>query len=320
MITIDDIDIFLLSYNREKYILEMVQSLKNQTIGEFEIKILDNGSSDNTEKIIEKLNDNKIIFIGSDKNNGALWNFQRAQRLATKKYTIMLHDDDLLHPNYFEYVIKALNENKNISLVCSGMTSTINPLNNNFKKYSYNPIIYEQLSDFIALVYLGFPLNFATAVYKTENLKKVKIDFETYGKIGDRPLMYDTVQGENICFFPGQYIQYRIHQNQDSGDSKTGPFYNETIALHKKYKDIIFSSRSAISKLFFLINFYRYLKEEYGRFYDVKISFDKYLELALKETNLLTLQINMSKLFYFFRIHYFFKVYRAIKRRFGEYS
>ena len=41
MITIDDIDVFLLSYNREQYILEMIESLKNQTVGSFEIKILD---------------------------------------------------------------------------------------------------------------------------------------------------------------------------------------------------------------------------------------------------------------------------------------
>jgi len=320
MITIDDIDIFLLSYNREKYIVEMIQSLKNQTINLSTITILDNGSTDNTKQVIENLNNEYIKFIGNKENSGALWNFQRAQKLASKEYTIFLHDDDLLHPNYFEYVLKALNENENISLVCSGMASTINPLKDDFKKYNYNPIIYEHLSDFIAFIYLGFPLNFATAVYKTENLKKVEIDFSTYGKIGDRPLMYDSIKNGNICFFSGQYIQYRIHQNQDSSNSKTGPYYNETIALHKKYKDIIFSSHSVVSKLFFLINFYRYLKEEYDRFYDVKISFDKYLKLALNETNLSILQINISKLLYFFKAYYIFKIYRAIKRKFGEYS
>jgi len=60
MITIKDLDVFLLSYNRQDYILEMIMSLKDQTVGEFEIKILDNGSTDNTKKVISNLNDSNL--------------------------------------------------------------------------------------------------------------------------------------------------------------------------------------------------------------------------------------------------------------------
>ena len=176
MITIDDIDIFILSYNREKYILETLQSLSNQTIGKLIITILDNGSTDNTKNIINNLKNSNIHFVGNDKNNAALWNFQRAQQLATKKYTILFHDDDLIHPRYLEYVVKILNEVSGLSIVCSGTKTTSNPNAKDWRNYSYNPIIYNSLSKFASLVYLGFPLNFATVVYKTEYFKEVKID------------------------------------------------------------------------------------------------------------------------------------------------
>jgi glycosyltransferase involved in cell wall biosynthesis len=320
MIKIDNFDIFVLSYNRDKYIVNMIKSLLNQTIGEFKITILDNGSSDNTKSNIEALNNKNIIFIGSKKNNGALWNFQRAQNLATKKYTILFHDDDLLHPKYLEYAIKVINENQNISLVCSGMVSTTNPKESNFKNYSYNPKIFTDLSSFVSLIYLGFPLNFATAIYKTEYFKTVKIDFDTYGKIADRPLMYDSVFDGKIAFFTGQYIQYRIHSNQDSTNSKTGPFYYQTIALHKKYKDIIWSNNNLLNKMFFLINFYRYLNEEYGRFYNIKLSKNEYVELAIKELNIKKYELIISKIFYLIKLNYLYKFYRFIKRKLGEYS
>ena len=320
MITINDIDVFVLSYNRESYILETLQSLNNQTIGKFEIKILDNGSTDNTQKSIESLENKNILFFGSDTNNGALWNFQRAQKLASKKYTILFHDDDLIHPKYLEYVIKVLNEQKDISLVCSGMKATKNPNQKHWNEYSYSPIIFDRLSQFASLVYLGFPLNFATVVYKTEYLKKAKIDFEQYGKIADRPLVFDCVKNGKIALFAGQYIQYRTHENQDSKNSSSGPFYNETIALHKKYKNIIFQDNFLLPKILFLVNFYRYVVEEYNRFLDIKCSKNQYVDLVMDEIQITKNELFLSKLFYFTKISYLYKIYRFIKRKLGQYS
>lgn len=322
MITINDIDVFLLSYNREKYICEMLDSLCNQSVGKFQITILDNGSDDMTEELIRKLNNPLITFLGSEKNNGALWNLERAQQLAQKPYVVLFHDDDLLHPRYLEYALKALNEHSNVSLVCSGMLATNNPNKLNFKPYAYTPIWFEDISRFVSLIYLGFPLNFSTVIYKTGNFKKVKIDFEQYGKIADRPIIYDVAAyGGDIVLFSGQYIQYRLHMGQDSGNNRTGPFYHQTIALQKKYKDIIFNGKDDfISKLFFIINFYRYAKEEYSRFYNVSLSFQEYKDTLLKELTFSHTLFFISKVCCTMKLHYIYKLYRLVKRKFGEYS
>ena len=320
MITINDIDIFVLSYNREVYLLEMLESLMSQSIGSFEIKILDNGSADNTQISIANLNNENIIFLGSEKNNGALWNFERAQNLASKKYTILFHDDDLIHPKYLEYVVKALNEQKDLSIVCSGMRATTKPNSNNWKKYHYQPIVFDKLSKFTSLIYLGFPLNFATVVYKTEYLKNAKIDFEQFGKIADRPLVFDCVQDGKIALFAGQYIQYRMHESQDSKNSKSGPFYNETIALHTKYKSLIFKDDFFIPKIFFLANFYKYIVEEYDRFFDIPYSKKEYIDLVVDATKINKNELFLSQFFYKTKIESLYKLYRFFKRKFGQYS
>lgn len=320
MITINDIDVFILSYNREQYIQQTIDSLLKQTVGSFNIKILDNGSNDNTEKIIKNLNNKNIEFVSSEKKNGVAWNFLRAQNLASRKYVMLFHDDDLLHPKYLEYAIKAINTNNNASLVSSGMFATHSPHLDNFKAYQYNPLVFDNLADFTSLIYLGFPLNFATAIYKTENFKRIKINFQQYGKVADRPFMYDSIQDGKIVLFTGQYVQYRLHETQDSRDNKTGPFLNETIALHKKYKEIVFNQKKILPKIFFLLNFYKYINDEHARIYGMTLSKSSYIQKAKTELAISNKSFIFSKISYFLKLNYLYKIYRYCRLKCGEYS
>jgi glycosyltransferase involved in cell wall biosynthesis len=317
MITINDIDVFILSYNREGYIAESIYSLKKQTVGDFPITILDNGSSDNTKEVVKKLKYNDIKFVGSDKNNGVIWNLKRAQKLSNKKYTMLFHDDDLLHPSYLEVAIKTIN-NHNVSVVCGGMKATYSPRIKNFTPIS-KTIIFKDSSIFSAYMYAGFPVNFSSVIYKTNNFKKLSVEQEIYGKIADRPMIIDAIN-DRVGLLPGSCVQYRLHDSQDSQNSKTGPYPNEVIALHEKYKRIIFDSSKRITKFIFLVYYYYYLTTEFKRFYKPQMSLNDYVELSTKELKLQNKHLALSKLFYFLKFYLFFKIYRAIKRKYGEYS
>ena len=322
MITINDIDIFILSYNRANYIKTMIESLLNQTVGEFQIKILDNGSTDKTKEVVNSFNNQNIKFIDNKQNNGALWNFQRAQNLADKEYTVIFHDDDIIHPKYLEYAIKALNEFDNVSIVCSGMRATTKPDIKNFKRYGFKPTVFNSFSKFVSLVYLGFPLNYATVIYKTIFLKQIDVKKlnEIFGKIADRPTVFEVAKKGNTVLFTGEYIQYRIHQNQDSCDNKTGPFENQTINLHKYYKETIYNDKFILPKIYFLINFYKYINSEYKRFYKPKLSKEEYIQKAKEKLKLTKKEVAFSKICNFLKMDSLFKLYRVIKRNFGEYS
>ena len=52
-------------YNGEKYIKECVESLQNQNYKNIEIIVVNDGSSDNTEKIVNRIvsSDNRVILI-----------------------------------------------------------------------------------------------------------------------------------------------------------------------------------------------------------------------------------------------------------------
>ena len=61
----DKISIIIPTYNREKYILNSIQSISNQTYFNIEIIIIDDCSTDNTAQIIKKIKDNRINVISN---------------------------------------------------------------------------------------------------------------------------------------------------------------------------------------------------------------------------------------------------------------
>ena len=56
-------------YNAEKFIAKTVQSVLNQTYKNFELILLDDGSTDNTEEIILSFNDKRIIYAKNKKTS-----------------------------------------------------------------------------------------------------------------------------------------------------------------------------------------------------------------------------------------------------------
>ena len=62
------ISVLLPAYNEEEFIAEAVQSILDQSHIDFELIIINDGSTDNTPKILESFNDNRIIIINNEKN------------------------------------------------------------------------------------------------------------------------------------------------------------------------------------------------------------------------------------------------------------
>lgn len=284
MYTSEDIQVFVLSYNRAQYIEKTIISLLNQTVTGFPIIILDNGSTDNTEEVIKKYSYKNINFCPNKVNEGSFQNFRRAQELADKEWVMVHHDDDLLHPCYIEHVLKLINDDKTIQVICSGMVLDVDPSNNSWDEIDFQPRVYKNSSDFAALLYFGFPLPFSTVVYKTELFKTSQVRGDIYGKICDRPFIFDVMQDNKSAVLMGPYLKYRYHQGQDSTNSKTGPFINELFALHKKYKMLLTRSSFSYNWFVFYINNFRHVyKESLAVSKRDKISRWEYIKMAVKE-------------------------------------
>ncbi len=113
------VSILIPVYNREKYISECIESALAQTYANFEIVIVDNASTDNTQAICRnylKKHSNIRFFINKD-NIGPVKNWQRCVQEAEGQFCKILFSDDLLLSDCLEKMVPMLTSN--ISLVYS---------------------------------------------------------------------------------------------------------------------------------------------------------------------------------------------------------
>lgn len=86
-------------YNKEKYIFNTLQSILNQTFRDFEMVVLDDGSTDNSKEEILKIQDKRLKFY-SEKNRGAGAGRNFVIKKATGDYIALLDADDYWFPFY----------------------------------------------------------------------------------------------------------------------------------------------------------------------------------------------------------------------------
>lgn len=93
------VSIIMPSYNTGKYIAETIESVIAQTYRNWELIIVDDCSTDNTDAVIEKyLSDERIIYLKNDHNSGAAVSRNKALRKAKGKWIAFLDSDDLWMP------------------------------------------------------------------------------------------------------------------------------------------------------------------------------------------------------------------------------
>jgi len=103
-----DTTIVIPTYNRSQTLLRAIDSALDQTANNVEIIVVDDGSTDRTEELIESSYSKEIELIRYGENTGA--NFARTvgALVAEGEYISFLDSDDELHPNHIESVRQVL--------------------------------------------------------------------------------------------------------------------------------------------------------------------------------------------------------------------
>lgn len=112
------ITIIITVYNRAKKLQRAVKSVLSQTFNDFEIIIVDDGSSDSPERYIFKLieKDSRITYI-KHKNRGAALSLNAGIKIAKGKYITFLDSDDRYMPEHLEERIRIFNKFKKLDLI-----------------------------------------------------------------------------------------------------------------------------------------------------------------------------------------------------------
>ena len=99
----DLVSIIMPSFNTGKYIVETIESVLEQTYKNWELIIVDDCSSDETDEIVSHfLADKRIRYLKNEKNKGAAFSRNKALREANGKWIAFLDSDDVWMPEKLE--------------------------------------------------------------------------------------------------------------------------------------------------------------------------------------------------------------------------
>lgn len=102
------------TYNHEGFIADCIESVLRQTRREWEMIIIDDGSSDDTAKIVRRYNDPRITYIRKE-HRGIEYlgeNYNHALEMSKGEYILILEGDDFIPPRRIEMQLPAFEEEK----------------------------------------------------------------------------------------------------------------------------------------------------------------------------------------------------------------
>ena len=106
------VSIVMPTYNAVLYIKDAIDSVRNQTYSEWELLIVDDCSTDNTEEVVKTyLRDSRIHYLKNSENRGAAVSRNKALKAAKGKWVAFLDSDDIWMPDKLEKQIRFMKEN-----------------------------------------------------------------------------------------------------------------------------------------------------------------------------------------------------------------
>lgn len=108
-------------YNGEKYLKEALESILNQTFKDFELIVIDDGSTDKSEEIIKSFSDQRIVYLDNGSNLGLSKSFNRGIQAAQGDYIARMDADDIALKERFEKQLNFLKDNPEVGVVGSNI-------------------------------------------------------------------------------------------------------------------------------------------------------------------------------------------------------
>lgn len=113
------ISIIIPTHNRFNQLLRLLNSIFSQTYSNIEVILIDDVSTDDTNKFFESIEDERIKYVRNTKNLGMGLNRQKGYKIATGDFIIFSDDDDYyIDDDYFKDAINIFKD-KSINLICS---------------------------------------------------------------------------------------------------------------------------------------------------------------------------------------------------------
>lgn len=161
------------TYNRaDGFLIQSLESAINQTYPNIEIIISDNCSTDHTKEVVHGFSSPRIRYFKQTENIGPVNNFNFCVQEARGQYFLMLHDDDLIDPDFVEACMTAVDDNTDPGVIITG-TRKIDEQGTTLAE-TPNRLCNDSTKDFFLGWFSGkVALYLCSTLYNCERLKEI---------------------------------------------------------------------------------------------------------------------------------------------------
>ena len=203
------ISVIIPVYNVEKYIIECIESIINQTFKDIEIIVVNDGSKDNSIKIVEEYLSDKRIKIINKANGGLSSARNEGMKVAKGEYIYFIDSDDFINEDVLEVLYKNL-ESERFDIIFSNF-SFYNDKTKKEKKSKFNFPFKENINKGYYFLYNGEEINVWNRLYRKKLLEKYNFKFIEGIIYEDQDFGFKTILlAENIKYIENYGYKYRV--------------------------------------------------------------------------------------------------------------
>ena len=211
------ISIVVPCYNSSKFIGECINSILAQTLTDFELIIIDDGSYDNTLEIVKSYNDTRIRILEKE-HSGIVDSLNLGYSHANGKYIARIDSDDLMFNMRLEHQYNYMERHQYIDILSSGMEVFDSDTNEvlGLNSFSERRISLEDMKN-------GNVVMHPSVMIRRESLvKKMPFYYENYYNLAEDYKFFTLalLHGMFIALEPTICTRYRVHPNQSSTINK----------------------------------------------------------------------------------------------------
>jgi glycosyltransferase involved in cell wall biosynthesis len=234
------VSVAICCYNSERYLDQTIQSVIKQTIKDWELIIVNDGSRDSTEDIIKYyINNGYNIIYHSQENKGFGAARNKCVELANSDYIAIIDHDDICLPNRLEVQINSAKKYPHAALFFSNSEHFLDDgtiIKKQFDSFDIDPCTLKLSSGSAAenLLFYGCFIDSETVLFRKDAAIKVGgfnsvykyiVDYDFFLRIGEK---YDIICDSQVL------AQWRVHPRQASRTMRE-TIYLETMDLLKKW-------------------------------------------------------------------------------------
>lgn len=198
------------AFNSERYIAEAIESVLAQTYINYELIIVDDGSTDGTREVINRYEDSRIIKIFSEENQGLIATRNKIASIARGKYLALLDADDRAFPDRLQLQVDFLESDA--ADICGADHWTLNQESGIMKSSKQR----HSNADVNALLAVCSPLCNPAVMGRLEIFKAFPYK-STYKHAEDYCLWTEiALAGYRFANIKKKLIIYRLHSTQTS--------------------------------------------------------------------------------------------------------